>query len=109
MLNANMTAVVNLSMFCTVASIFLGLAAWALGYLALTRSGARASHVLTACSFSSCAISLLLQFFEIGVRAAAGDFSAILDTMRAVIIAACVLVAVTAALNIAAAVKNRKK
>ena len=104
-----MTAVVNMSMFCNVASILLGLLAWLLGYLALTRHSARVSHVLTAGSFTSCTLALLLQFFEIGVRAAINDFSAILDTMRAVIIAACVLVIVTAVLNIAAALKNRKK
>lgn len=85
-----------MSAFYNAASFVLGLGAWGLGIAALSgRSPGRAS----AGSFGLCACALLLQLFEVGSRVTAGDFSAIEDTIGAVILAGVVLVAVTLILN----------
>ena len=88
-----------------IGSIILGVIACALACFAISRKQA---HRYSVASFSFCALSLLLQFFEIGNRVNAGDFSAIADTIRAVIIAAVVLIGTTVALNVIAIVKEKK-
>ena len=88
-----------------IGSIILGVIACALACFAISRKQA---HRYSVASFSFCALSLLLQFFEIGNRANSGDFAAIADTIRAVIIAAVVLIGTTVALNVIAIVKEKK-
>ena len=87
-----------------IGSIILGVIACALACFAISRKQA---HRYSVASFSFCALSLLLQFFEIGNRVNAGDFSAIADAIRAVIIAAVVLIGTTVAFNIIALTKQK--
>lgn len=94
-----MTAL-QLTMLLNIGSIVAGLGAWALAFLAIYTKKPKSAHNLSVASFSVCTISLILQFFEIANRVNRDDFAAIEDTIRAVIIAAVVLVAVTVALNI---------
>lgn len=94
-----MTAL-QLTMLLNIGSIVAGLGAWALAFLAIYTKKPKSAHSLSVASFSVCTISLILQFFEIANRVNRDDFAAIEDTIRAVIIAAVVLVAVTVALNI---------
>ena len=93
------------TVICNIGSVVLGVIACTLACFAITRKQA---HCYSVASFSFCALSLLLQFFEIGNRVNAGDFSAIADTIRAVIIAAVVLIGTTVALNVIAIVKEKK-
>lgn len=88
-----------------IGSIILGVIACALACFAISRKQA---HRYSVASFSFCALSLLLQFFEIDNRVKAGDFAAIADTIRAVIFAAVVLIGTTIALNVIAIAKENK-
>ena len=97
-----------MSAFFNLSSLVLGLAAWVLAVLAVMGKQANKSHRFSVSSFSLCSVSLLLQIFEVNNRVNLNDFSAIIDTIRAVILAACVLVGVTVILNIAALIRNRK-
>lgn len=85
-----------MSAFYNTASFVLGLGAWGLGIVALSRRG---SGRASAGSFGLCACALLLQIFEVGNRVNLGDYSALEDTIGAVILAGVVLVAVTLILN----------
>lgn len=85
--------------FFNLGSIVLGLVAWVLACFAIKSKRAVAAYRLSVCSFSICAVSLLLQFLEISHRADLWDFSAIADTIRSIVFAACVLIAVTVFLN----------
>ena len=89
-----------------IGSIILGVIACALACFAISREQ---THRYSVASFSFCALSLLLQFFEIGNRVNAGDFAAIADTIRAVIIAAVALIGTTVALNVIALGKSKQK
>ena len=88
-----------------IGSIILGVIACALACFAISRKQA---HCYSVASFSFCALSLLLQFFEIDNRVNAGDFAAVADTIRAVTFAAVVLVGTTVALNVIALKKVNK-
>ena len=81
-----------------LASLFLGLAAWGLGFGA----AAKKSHVLSTFSFSACSLSLVLEFFEIRRRVAGEDWSALMDIVPSLSVAAAVLLVVTVLLNLAA-------
>lgn len=89
-------------------SIVLGITAWVLGSFSASAKDIRKSHGLSVASFSACGISLVSQFLEIGRRAALYDYTAIEDTIRGVIIAAAVLVAVTIGLNVMAFMRREK-
>ena len=54
-------------------------------------------------------ISLVFQLFEINRRVILGDYAAIEDTIRAILIASVVLVSVTIILNLVALVKAKNK
>lgn len=88
-----------------IISLIAGIIAWIFGCWALTSKGRRKAHSLSVFSFSACAISLVSQLLEIGRRVFISDFAAIEDTIRAVIIAAVVLVVITVALNAVAIMK----
>lgn len=60
-------------------------------------------------SFSLCAISLTFQLFEINHRVLLGDYAAIEDTIRAILIASIALISVTVILNVVAFVKAKNK
>ena len=98
----------QLTMIFNIGSIVAGLGAWVLAFLAISAKKPKSAHSLSVASFSVCAFSLVLQFFEIANRVNRGDFAAIEDSIRAVIIAAVVLVAVTVALNIMVLIKTRE-
>ena len=92
-----------------IGSLLLGICAWVFAGLAISTHKASKSHRNTFISGSLCAISLVLQFFEISRRVHLGDYAAIEDTIRAVLIAAIVLVAVTIILNFVAVAKTKNK
>lgn len=93
------------TVICNIGSVVLGVIACTLACFAISRKQA---HRYSVASFSFCTLSLLLQFFEIGNRANSGDFAAIADTIRAVIIAAVALIGTTVALNIIALTKSKQ-
>ena len=100
---------IQISTMFSIGSLVLGFSAWILGILAITRLKAYFSYANTLFSFSLCAVSLLLQLFEVQNRVSIGDYAAIEDTIGAVNIAAVVLVFVTIGLNTVAFIKARKK
>ena len=91
-----------------IGSVVLGVVACVLACLATSRKQVHSLHRYCVGSFTFCGLSLLLQFFEIGNRVNSGDFAAIDDTIRAVIIAVTVLVGITVALNIVALAKGHE-
>ncbi len=84
----------------SLGSLLLGIAAWAIPMIAvkLHRKG-RPFASFSIYSFTLCTIALMLQLFEIRHRAAIEDFSAIMDTIGTVSVAALLLVIGTVALN----------
>ena len=80
-------------------SLLLGLVSWGLGAAAVIRPGIRWT---SAVSLLSCCVSLLLQLAEVHRLTELGDWSALMDTMDAVLAAAILLMAVTAVLNLIA-------
>lgn len=92
-----------------IASLILGVCAWLFAGLAISTPKASASHRNTLTSFSLCAISLVLELFEINRRVLLGDYAAIEDTIRAVLIASVGLVCITIALNVVALLKSKHK
>ena len=85
-----------------IASIISGVSAWLFAGFAIASSRTATAHKNTLVSFSLCVISIIFQLFEINRRVILGDFSAIEDTIQAVIIASVVLIAVTVILNVIA-------
>ena len=92
-----------------IVSLILGACAWLFAGLAISTPKASVSHRNTFTSFSLCAISLVLELFEINRRVLLGDYAAIEDTIRAVLIASVALVSITFILNIIAVVKAKRK
>ena len=90
-----------------VVSIILGIFAWLFAGFAIAASRTATAHKNTLVSFSLCETSLVFQLSEINRRVILEDYSAIEDTIQAVIIASVVLVAVTIVLNIIALKNNR--
>ena len=99
----------QISMALNILSLVFGGCAWVFGYLAIAMPRQSAAYRWSVASFSACAISLVLQLFEVGNRAGIGDFSAIADTIRAVLIAGVTLIVVTMVLNVIALLKKRTK
>ena len=98
----------QISTVLNIGSILLGVCAWILAAIAIITPREKSSHRNTVFSFCCCAAALVFQLFEVGNRVNVGDFAAIEDTIRAVLLAAVVLVITTAALNIAALVRCRR-
>jgi len=95
-----------MSTFFSITSLTLGLIAWAIPLaLILRRQSGRGG--ITA-SGTACSVALWLQLGEIMHRAAIDDYSAIADTIGAIVVAGVVLVAVTAVLNLAAVLIRTK-
>ena len=80
-------------------SLLLGLVSWGLGIRALLHPRQSWCCLL---SLLSCSLSLLLQLVQARGLVLLGDWSALMDTMDAVLSAAFLLVAVTAVLNLIA-------
>ncbi len=91
--------------FYNIGSLILGLISWLLALLAIKNRQNKTAHFLSFGSFSLCALSLLFQIFEVGNRVAKGDLSAVMDTIRAVMIASALLVIITVILNLFALTK----
>lgn len=85
-------------------SLLLGLASWLLGICAIAKPG---TGWLSLASLVSCGAALLAQLLEVNRRVGLADWSALLDTMDAVLLAAILLLAVTTALNLAAWLKMK--
>lgn len=98
---------VQLSVIYNIGSIILGIIAWASAGIAIAKS--KRAQTLSAVSFVACIISLFLQFLEVSNRVNLGDYAAIEDTIRAVILAATLLIVVTIILNSVALLKNKPK
>lgn len=98
---------VQLSVIYNIGSIILGIIAWASAGIAIAKS--KRAQTLSAVSFVACIISLFLQFLEVSNRVNLGDYAAIEDTIRAVILAATLLIVVTIILNSVALLKNKSK
>ena len=92
-----------------IGSLILGVCAWLFGGLAIGTPTTFSSHRNTLASFGLCAVSLVLQLMEINRRVLLGDYAAIEDTIRAVVIASVALVVITIILNVVALVKAKNK
>lgn len=89
-----------------IVSLILGVGAWVVAAVAISKPVY--AHKSTVLSFALCAFSLVVELFEISRRVNLGDYAAIEDTIRAVIIASIVLVVVTIILNIIALFKTKR-
>ena len=83
-------------------SLATGIVAWVLGCWAIASKSSRKSHGLSVASFSMCSIALVSQLLEIDRLVDINDLSAVMDTIRAVGIAAVTLVVVNVVLNVIA-------
>ncbi len=89
-------------------SLVFGITAWVLpviGLIRLQKADTRKRSVFSVASLAACAVSLCLQIFELHHRVGIQDWSALLDTSRAVAWAAVLLVIVTVILNVVALAK----
>ena len=91
--------------FFNVASLLLGLVAWALPISTIITRRYRAAYPVA--SFGLCALSLLLQLMQVQARVYRQDWSALIDTQYAVVFAGIVLLLVNLVANIAAFVIAR--
>ena len=89
-----------------IISLVFDISAWAVAAFAIVKPAY--FHKSIVLSFALCAFSLVVQLFEISRRVNLGDYAAIEDTIRAVIIASIVLVVITIILNITALIKTKK-
>ena len=90
-----------------LASLLLGLAAWALPVAAMAlrrKAGGRLGSVLVSFSALFCALALYVQIRCQNHLVEKGDISAILDTSGALVFVAGVLLGVTAVLDVIALV-----
>lgn len=81
-----------MSAFYNFGSLMLGLVSWVFPFLAI-----RKKYRFGLCclgSFGCCILSLLLQLFEMKNRVNLEDWSALMDTMHAVTLAAVVMIVV---------------
>ena len=92
-----------------IASLILGVCAWLFGGLAIGTPNAFSAHRNILVSFGLCTVSLVLQLLEVNRRVIIGDYAAIEDTIRAVVIASVALVVITIILNVVALVKAKNK
>ena len=90
-----------------IISLIFGICAWGVAATAISKPAK--SHISTVLSFALCVFSLVAQLFEISRRVNLGDYAAIEDTIRAVLIASVVLCVTTIILNVVALIKARKK
>lgn len=89
-------------------SLVLGLIAWILPVVSLTRY-TKNWVALSIMSISACAISLFLQIFNIYNRVKIEDWSALMDTMGAKVFIAAFLLIVTIILNVITLIVYRNR
>lgn len=86
--------------FFNVASLLLGLVAWALPISTIITRRYRAAY--PSASFGLCSLSLLLQLMQVQNLVRKQDWSALMDTWYAVVFAGIVLLLVNLVANIVA-------
>ena len=89
--------------FLDLGSLILGLVAWILPVINLSRSEKHDNKkwfTFSIMSLSACSISLCFQILYINYIVNIEDWSALLDTMGAVVLASTVLLIVTIILNL---------
>ena len=96
-----------MGILCNIGSLILGLLAWVLPVAAM--GAKKRPMAFCAGSFALCGVSLLLQLVDMRHLCMIGDFSAIDDTIGAVVFAAEVLLTVTGILNAVALLVGRKR
>ncbi len=96
-----MSAIFNLG------SLILGLAAWGLPFLAIGKKDRFSICCLG--SFGCCILSLMLQLFEVKNRVNLEDWSALMDTMHAVVLAAVGMVVVMLVCNLIALLHTARR
>lgn len=87
-----------MSAFFNLGSLILGLAAWVMPFLAIRKKDRFGLCCMG--SFGCCILSLLLQLFEVKNRVNLEDWSALMDTMRAVVLASVVMIVVMLVCNL---------
>lgn len=82
-------------------SLLLGLAAWVLPFVGANRfiKEKRGGFLFSLLSLVCCAVSLLLQVASLHYGVVINDWSALLDTCKAILIACCVMTAGTLLAN----------
>ena len=88
-------------------SLTAGIAAWLFGCWAIASKKNRNTRIFSVASLSLCSIALVSQLIEIGRLVEKNDLSAVMDTIRAVNIAAVVLTVITVVLNVMAFIRNK--
>ena len=96
-----MSAIFNLG------SLILGLAAWGLPFLAIGKKDRFSICCLG--SFGCCILSLMLQLFEVKNRVNLEDWSALMDTVHAVVLAAVGMVVVMVVCNLIALLHTARR
>lgn len=96
-----------MSAMLNIGSLILGLAAWVLPFLAIGKKDRFGLCCLS--SFGCCILSLLLQLFEVKNRVNLADWSALMDTMHAVVLAAVVMIVVMVACNLIALLRTARR
>lgn len=86
-----------------VLSLLSGILAWVLGLTAIVRRGCR---LCSGLSYSCCGSALFFQLLQVQRLAALRDWSALEDTIAAVVFAAGVLLGVTVLLNFLALLRK---
>lgn len=75
---------------CNLGSLILGLVAWGIPLCAIGRK--YRWGICCIASLSCCALSLFLQLVEVKHRVGLNDWSALMDTIDAVVLAAAVMI-----------------
>lgn len=90
-----------------IGSLILGLAAWTLPFVSLGKRDRFAFCCLG--SFGCCILSLLLQLLEVKRRVGLEDWSALMDTIHAVTLAAVVMIVVMLICNVFALLHTTRR
>lgn len=89
-----------------IGSLILGLVAWAIPLFAIGKKYRFALCCIG--SLSCCVVSLLLQLLEVKRRVLLSDWSALMDTMNAVVLAAVVMICGVIVMNLVSLFGSRK-
>lgn len=87
-----------MSIVCNLGSLVLGLTAWGIPLCAIGRK--YRFGICCIGSLSCCVLSFLLQLLEVRNRVRLSDWSALMDTIDAVVAAAVIMVVVTLISNV---------
>lgn len=93
--------------YFTLGSFVLGLAAWVIPLCAIGRK--YRFGICCISSLSCCALSLLLELMEVKRRVGLNDWSALMDTIDAVVLAAVVMIVIMVISNMFALWRTQKQ